>query len=210
MNNNDLCIKIPQYKINIFSKPIRNKNDCVSILLETVENFIYNNQAIKQIQNNTMLLENGRLFVFLENKYFSIKFPFKIKIEEKIKFYINNIELNSKILSAIRYAFLNISNSIRDMLAQIKEEYEQINEDEIDKIEEIIIAMLLLDDGYLRYDHDAKNENGKLHPLDHLDIFYTNNSVKLGLKDRLSQKNFVKIISKKYDECCYLIENLSK
>ena len=207
MNNNDLCIKIPPYKINIFSKPIRNKNDCVSILLETVENFIYHNEAIKEIQNNTMLLENGRLFVFLENKYFSIKFPFKIKIEEKIKFYINNIELNSKILSAIRYAFLNISNSIRDILYQIEKEYEQINKDEI---EEIIIAMLLLDDEYLRYDHDAKNENGKLHPLDHLDIFYTNNSVKLGLKDRLSQKNFVKIISKKYDECCYLIENLPK
>ena len=206
MNNNDLCIKIPQYKINIFSKPIRNKNDCVSILLETVENFIYHNEAIKEIQNNTMLLENGRLFVFLENKYFSIKFPFQIKIEEKIKFYINNIELNSKILSAIRYAFLNISNNILDILSQIKEEYEQIN---IDEIEEIIIAMLLLDDGYLRYDHDAKNENEKLHPLDHLDIFYTNNSVKLGLKDRLSQKNFVKIISKKYDECCYL-ENLPK
>ncbi|MDD6162115.1 MAG: hypothetical protein PUB35_04900 [Campylobacteraceae bacterium] len=207
MNNNDLCIKIPPYKINIFSKPIRNKNDCVSILLETVENFIYHNEAIKQIQNNTMLLQNGRLFVFLENKYFSIKFPFQIKIEEKeIKFYINNIELNSIILSAIRYAFLNISNSIRDILSQIKEEYEQIN---IDEIEEIIIAMLLLDDGYLRYDHDAKNENGKLHPLDHLDIFYTNNSVKLGLRDRLSQKNFVKIISKKYDECCYL-ENLPK
>ena len=208
MNNNDLCIKIPPYKINIFSKPIRNKNDCVSILLETVENFRDPNQAIKQIQNNTMLLQNGRLFVFLENKYFSIKFPFQIKIEEKeIKFYINNIELNSIILSAIRYAFLNISNSIRDILSQIKEEYEQIN---IDEIEEIIIAMLLLDDGYLRYDHDAKNENGKLHPLDHLDIFYTNNSVKLGLSGRLSQKNFVKIISKKYDECCYLIENLSK
>ena len=208
MNNNDLCIKIPPYKINIFSKPIRNKNDCVSILLETVENFRDPNQAIKQIQNNTMLLQNGRLFVFLENKYFSIKFPFQIKIEEKeIKFYINNIELNSKILSAIRYAFLNISNNILDILCQIEEEYEQIN---IDEIEEIIIAMLLLDDGYLRYDHDAKNENGKLHPLDHLDIFYTNNSVKLGLKDRLSQKNFVKIISKKYDECCYLIENLSK
>lgn len=207
MNNNDLCIKIPQYKINIFSKPIRNKNDCVSILLETVENFIYHNEAIKEIQNNTMLLENGRLFVFLENKYFSIKFPFKIKIEEEIKFYINNIELNSIILSAIRYAFLNISNSIRDILYQIEKECEQINKDEI---EEIIIAMLLLDDGYLRYDHDAKNENGKLHPLDHLDIFYTNNSVKLGLKDRLSQKNFVKIISKKYDECCYLIENLPK
>lgn len=185
MNNNDLCIKIPPYKINIFSKPIRNKNDCVSILLEAVENFIYHNEAIKEIQNNTMLLENGRLFVFLENKYFSIKFPFKIKIEEEIKFYINNIELNSIILSAIRYAFLNISNSIRDILSQIKEEYEQINKDEI---EEIIIVMLLLDDGYLRYDHDAKNENGKLHPLDHLDIFYTNNSVKLGLKDKLSQK----------------------
>lgn len=208
MNNNDLCIKIPPYKMNIFSKPIRNKNDCVSILLETVENFIYHNEAIKEIQNNTMLLENGRLFVFLENKYFSIKFPFQIKTEEKeIKFYINNIELNSKILSAIKNAFLNISNSIRDILSQIKEEYEQINKDEI---EEIIIAMLLLDDGYLRYDHDAKNENGKLHPLDHLDIFYTNNSVKLGLRDRLSQKNFVKIISKKCDECCYLIENLSK
>lgn len=207
MNNNDLYIKIPPYKINIFSKPIRNKNDCVSILLETVENFIYHNEAIKEIQNNTMLLENGRLFVFLENKYFSIKFPFKIKIEEEIKFYINNIELNSKILSAIRYAFLNISNSIRDILYQIEKEYEQINKDEI---EEIIIAMLLLDDGYLRYDHDAKNENGKLHPLDHLDIFYTNNSVKLGLSGRLSQKNFVKIISKKYDECCYLIENLPK
>ena len=207
MNNNDLCIKIPQYKINIFSKPIRNKNDCVSILLEAVENFSDPNQAIKQIQNNTMLLQNGRLFVFLENKYFSIKFPFQIKIEEKeIKFYINNIELNSIILSAIRYAFLNISNNILDILCQIEEEYEQIN---IDEIEEIIIAMLLLDDGYLRYDHDAKNENGKLHPLDHLDIFYTNNSVKLGLRGRLSQKNFVKIISKKYDECCYL-ENLPK
>lgn len=207
MNNNDLCIKIPQYKIDTFSKPIRNKNDCITILLEAVENFKYN-QIIKQIQNNTMLIKDGRLFVFLENKYFSIKFPFQIRIEEKeIKFYINNIELNSIILSATKSAFLNISNNILDILCKIEEEYNQIN---IDEIEQIIIALLLLEDGYLRYDYDAKNENAKFHPLNHLDIFYTNNSVKLGLDHRISQENFVKIISKTCDECCYLIENLPK
>ena len=81
MNNNDLCIKIPPYKINIFSNPIRNKNDCVSILLETVENFIYHNEAIKEIQNNTMLLQNGRLFVFLENKYDNGKYFKDVKKE---------------------------------------------------------------------------------------------------------------------------------
>lgn len=207
MNNNDLCIKIPQYKIDTFSKPIRNKNDCITFLLEAVENFKYN-QIIKQIQNNTMLIKDGRLFVFLENKYFSIKFPFQIRIEEKeIKFYINNIELNSIILSATKSAFLNISNNILDILCQIEVEYNQIN---IDEIEQIIIALLLLEDGYLRYDYDTKHENAKLHPLNHLDIFYTNNSVKLGLNHRISQENFVKIISKTCDECCYLIENLPK
>ncbi|MFP0198000.1 hypothetical protein ACKJSM_22870 [Pseudomonas sp. PHC1] len=42
-------------------------------------------------------------------------------------------------------------------------------------------AILSDDHGYFRFDDDKKNENGKIHPRYHFDIFYKNSSsIKIG------------------------------
>ena len=61
---------------------------------------------------------------------------------------------------------------------------------------------------YLRYDYDPKSYNGKLHPLNHLDVNISlKGSYKLGLRAKLTPYVFEDIINKNTD-CYYLFDKL--
>lgn len=48
---------------------------------------------------------------------------------------------------------------------------------------ELIMYFIEFQSGYIRYDYDAKNKNGKIHPLHHFDLSYCNyTTYKFGLK----------------------------
>ncbi len=61
-----------------------------------------------------------------------------------------------------------------------------------------------MEDGYIRYDYDLKNKNGKKHPLYHLDINYSSGvTYKVGLRHAVSDSEFQDILDVKTD-CAYL------
>ena len=64
--------------------------------------------------------------------------------------------------------------------------------------------LLLMEDGYIRYDYDEEHKNGDLHPLNHYDLFYSSHATfKIGLNAILSEDEFVDLLDIKSD-CKYL------
>ena len=47
--------------------------------------------------------------------------------------------------------------------------------------------------GYVRYDYDKGNENGRFHPLNHLDFNYNKGTFKIGLYRRLTPYEFISV-----------------
>ena len=68
----------------------------------------------------------------------------------------------------------------------------------------ILTRLLTFDVGYIRYDYDEEHYNGRIHPLHHLDINYTNQSTyKIGLNQSLDILEFKSIIDNQ-KECWFL------
>lgn len=64
-----------------------------------------------------------------------------------------------------------------------------------DLIWEIIKKLLVFESGYLRYDYDIQHEDGRLHPLNHLDINYSSDGTfKIGLIDSINSDEFIDIL----------------
>ncbi len=70
--------------------------------------------------------------------------------------------------------------------------------------------LLLMEDGYIRYDYDEEHENGDIHPLNHYDLFYSSNATfKIGLEDKERQTNFIDLMDIN-TSCKYLIKHNSE
>ena len=64
----------------------------------------------------------------------------------------------------------------------------------------------MIEPAYIRYDYDPDNEKGKLHPLYHLDLHYSQYSTfKIGLFDKIAGDFFEDIHNVKTD--CIFIEH---
>jgi len=65
-------------------------------------------------------------------------------------------------------------------------------------------VMFLSECGYVRYDYDELRQDPKMHPLNHLDIFYSQSAAwKVGLKEKISLSDFVGSINSN-TECQYI------
>ncbi|MGB5988611.1 MAG: hypothetical protein WBG43_02575 [Marinifilaceae bacterium] len=154
----------------------------------------------------------SRLFFFKKDKYYSIVFPFLVKESYNgLQFYyINDIDVDSQFISNV----ISIIKSDSFM--------SQSSLDFADPIEDLEVnydvnfwaslrELLLLEDGYVRYDKDLKSYNEAVlkkavhkHPLSHYDICYTSNATfKIGLDEDLSHSEFVDLFNINTD-CKYL------
>lgn len=147
----------------------------------------------------------NRLFFYKGNKYFSISFPFFVQIEGE-----NVVEIATYSGKPLDFKTISAIISIID-----SEEF-RLNPSLIDfYIEPLSISysgLFLLEEifqfepSYIRYDFDPLKENGKFHPLHHLDINYsTYGTYKLGLNHNIEKQDFedtLNILS----ECSYLEE----
>ena len=133
----------------------------------------------------------SRIFYFSDKKYYSIYFPFTYIIDngKNVISFKNQIEINSQIISNI----IEILNDTRFESFYSLDFIEPINELESyyeDKLWFLIRELIMLEDGYVRFDNDIDNFNkakqeGKehTHPENHLDIFYSNGNIfKIGLE----------------------------
>jgi hypothetical protein len=147
----------------------------------------------------------NRLFFFSSKKYFSIVFPFfSIKEEDNYIFsFRNKIEIDSHLISQV-ISIIQCNEFKADCsLDFVTPIYEY--EDEYDENFWIFLReLLLMEDGYIRYDFDEEHENGNLHPLNHYDIFYSSYATfKIGLDRVLEEDEFIDLLNIRTD-CKYL------
>jgi hypothetical protein len=194
---------------------VKTKAQIIEILMETIRYISLNNSVPKEESSGTLVLNidrMSRLFFFKEDKYFSIVFPF-YTFEEDGKFnfsFQNKIDITSqlisKVISIIKCDEFKEKCSL-DFVSPICEYEEQCDENFWIFLREL----LLMEDGYLRYDYDLKEyEKAKkrgeenIHPLHHYDLFYSSNaSFKIGLKKELLQDEFIDLLNTRTD-CKYL------
>jgi len=199
---------ISQVYIDKFFKPIRSKAEVIEVLMEAIRYMLLNPNVEEENKVGKIILKidkMNRLFFFINEKYFSIVFPFfAIKEDKNYLFsFKNKIEIDSRlisqVISIIKCDDFQAHCSL-DFVAPICE-----YEDECDENFWIFLReLLLMEDGYIRYDYDEEHENGNLHPLNHYDLFYSSHATfKIGLNSKLSKNEFMDLLDIKSD-CKYL------
>lgn len=191
--------------VNI-GKPLRDRKKLISLLLETIRLILIDIHS--EDYNVVINIENmNRVFYITECKITSYNFPFKI--DKKLrKIYLDNydIEIDNRFLSAIISIHNKVNSStnyleLLEALIDVEKEYEVIDSYDC----WVVLRRLYeFDLGYFRYDFDEKHQNGKLHPLNHLDINLEEQAAfKIGLYEEYTIEKLVKLLDKKCD-CLYL------
>jgi len=220
MKNYKFDISTAQLEKFFPEERVKTKAQIIEILMETIRYISLNNSVPKEDNSGTLVLNidrMSRLFFFKKDKYFSIVFPF-YTFEEDGKFnfsFHNKIDITSqlisKVISIIKCDEFKEKCSF-DFISPICEYEEQCDENFWIFLREL----LLMEDGYLRYDYDleeyekAKKRGEKnIHPLRHYDLFYSSNaSFKIGLKKELLQDEFIDLLNTRTD-CKYLTNQRS-
>lgn len=147
----------------------------------------------------------SRLFFTTEDKFFSINFPFFVqKTEDDFLFSTyNHHEIDSIISSEIISLTQNNQILKTDSIDNFVDLLLQSDEN-IETIWTILRDLMLCEDGYIRYDYDPVHANGKSHPLNHLDIFYSQSTTfKIGLNNRITIAHLENILDIKTD-CLFI------
>ncbi len=195
----------PQYRV-------KTKAQIIEILMETTRYILLHNDPEYVVSDEDSIGKiilyidkMSRLFFFSKNKYYTIVFPFHY-LEDNGKYKIifqSHIEVNSKLISKV----ISIIKC-DEFKAQCSLDFvEPVYDAEGDCDEDFWIflrELLLMEDGYIRYDFDSVHQKGDIHPLYHYDIFYSSNATfKIGLNNELHQDNFIDFVNITTD-CQYL------
>lgn len=186
------------------SRPLRSKQDVILLLLYTirmfdVDEFILENTKVKvAISINKM----NRIFYILENKIFSMQFPFCVEIqEEKITRIYDaktGLDIDSMLVSTLIGIFEknNKDNfSFDSFFDGIMCGENNLRNVDAEQLWEIVKVISTYDLGYIRYDYDEEHQNGLLHPTNHLDICLdTAATYKIGLEKSLNFEKFKDIL----------------
>lgn len=180
----------PLAQTKIF-KAIRNKQDILIILFESIKYMsLYSSlhSSLHAPQTNSrieiIIDKMSRLFFYQDDqKCFSLVMPFRVdgNSDQNIQFYSGSLgsyltsENTSHVISVVAGFNLNQQGAY-----DFVDEIWGISED--DNFWILIKELFLIEDGYIRFDSDSVRANGHLHPLNHLDIFYSSNvTFKVGL-----------------------------
>ncbi|EON3036939.1 hypothetical protein ACNG34_000479 [Enterococcus faecium] len=153
-----------------------------------------------------------------EVRHFSFQFPFRITEEDnqiRLTTYKTDISIESTHLQVLQ-SILNegafTENSLKygislGLAELIEETLREMNLGTyfIDDINSLILDLLLFEPSYMRFDEHKSGEKGKIHPLYHFDIFYSQfTTLKIGYNSRMSYKNFKELLNREEKECLYL------
>lgn len=211
-------IKVPfgVYYHEQFSKQIRRKQDVVSFILRVVNLLMIGRE--ESAASGTIWIKKekmNRVFCFMEEKYFSTVFPFDIEWKNidknEFKVYdptwdmeidLRKIALLERMLNEIDFKEKSIDSIIENAYLDVAEE--DYTNEEIDKCFGLILRLMSMELGYIRYDYDPEHVNGNLHPLHHLDINYSSKGTyKLGIKKKINEGEFVDMLDTK-TECRFV------
>jgi hypothetical protein len=213
--------KIFEYKMGLdlykkASAPIRKREDSIRILIESIKLFNYI-QSGGELSDNPDVIGHfeirigkmSRIIYTLESKIFTICFPFSIYFNEVYNCFVVtaptcDTDIDSVMLTLLESFFNQGLHQMSDFETFYYEFSEFIRyECEIfagkpylhSELWNIVSLLMSYECGYLRFDHDEKNYIAGYHPVNHLDLFYSDdNAFKIGLENRIDKSEFVKII----------------
>lgn len=204
----EFTVRMTKRFVEIASEPIRIKQHVIMLMLEAIL-LLKNADVLEKPSNNYIILKVDkmkRLFFVIENKISSFNFPFSVEVQEEsnnliIYDSITNLELNALNLTVLKLAFKEtfFGKEIQGILDLDSELMQVIDSFETkpnkDEVWQVLKNLQMFESGYLRYDYDEVHENGKLHPLNHIDINYTpHGTFKIGIKDTLDCNAFMDIL----------------
>lgn len=206
------------YYYERFLKPIREKQDSIKVILDVLSILLIQEEQGRSCKKGNIVIKvdkMSRLFCFLENKYFSMAFPFHIETKEvddnnyKIQDSILNMEIDNRLISLLEYMLSRV-DFVNDKMDEILENtYFDISEEgytqeETENCFQLMMCLLSMEIGYIRYDYDPERENGSIHPLYHFDVNYSSgNTYKLGLHRKVEKEEFIDFLDIK-TECHYI------
>lgn len=202
MKNYSINIGKSHNILKLMSKPIRNKQQLDLLLLETIKMFTMGN--INIVKNNivgkiTLYVDKMNRFIYeIEDKIFSINCPYAC-VEEEDKYIFKdtslNLEINSKLISSVTTIIKSENvNFFDEFMDTVIDSVIDIEED-INLVWEVLKSLHCIEYGYIRYDYDEERQEGKIHPLNHLDInFMNSNQYKIGLNNRITLEEFINIL----------------
>lgn len=200
--------RIDRFQANQVFMPIRRKADVISLWMNAIKLMLaYVPVAEDQAQGDMALVVSkmSRIFFAAENKIFSLNFPFCVSEDESGLVFstlhcpsIDN-RITSEILSLLHTEGVLAESDVLSFAEPI------IDSCGIDaNVWAFFRDLMLCEDGYVRYDHDTGRQNGHIHPLDHLDVFYsTASTFKIGCKNRVSLDDLSDMLDLKTD-CHYV------
>ena len=122
---------------------------------------------------------------------------------------ISDIRINNRSVALLERMLEKIDFEESSIDEIIEEAYLDVAEDgytdkDIDMCFGLILRLLSMELGYIRYDYDPERENGRLHPLYHVDINYsTKGTYKLGMNKKMETAEFIDMLDTKTD-CRYV------
>lgn len=192
---------------NVFS-PCRGKAAVINRFAEIMAELCYAPEVDRRDANLIIAIGKfQRLFVIGERKIFSIQFPLSISKSqvagEANTFFLDGAPIDSytisRVSTIIHHNFQNLDNDIYSLADSVLTEHSAIPNIGSQTYQEIVWQLLkrllLLEEGYIRYDHDPENFEPDTHPLHHLDIFYSPEcTFKIGLDKSIEHALFVDIL----------------
>ena len=193
-NNNDSNIKS---KVTSFF-------DYMTMIFDICDYFFANKTSLSKGDRptlsvfNVIIRDNRAYVLFNRDKYVSIYFPFGFSTHED-RFYLYKYPIDTKRVSHLRSildsmkdegSFIGGMNHCNDGVSPTDPDF--VTEED----KEIFSNICMLEAGYLRFDYDSKNANGKVHPLNHLDINYSRDATyKIGLHERMEPEKFLQLLN---------------
>lgn len=197
--------KILSFQEDSFFFPIRHKPDYAILVAHSIRQLLMDDDEGEETPSSMKLIidKMSRLFFYKENRFYSVAFPFTIttdgntvsSITSRLGVTIDNKSVSS-IISILKSKEFQTNPSLIDLYI----EPSGIEMTGISLLEEIF----QFEPSYVRYDIDPERVNGKIHPLHHLDINYSQpGTFKLGFIKEINTLNFEDIHNTK-TECYFL------
>lgn len=191
-----------------FFAPIRDKIEYARVVVLAARQLLLDmdDDNVETVSSMRLVVDKmSRLFFYKEKKYFSISFPFTILLDgdniAKLTSYTGK-NLDNKSISAVISILDNEQFRLNPSLIDFYIEPNSIDSIGLFLLEEIFQS----EPSYVRYDYDSDNEKGKLHPLSHLDINYSQYSTfKLGFHQEIDQEYFENLQNIKTD-CSFIVD----
>lgn len=215
----DFWYSLSQFDAEFLLTPVRTKKDFLLVKIRALTILLYSTSCIKSPRLGEFAIglhidKMSRINVYGKNKIFSFHLPFKlINNGTSLLFHTRSgLEVDAGTLSYIENLIGKLDILESEDLGVFFDFFVEKSMDEgfaIDekKVWRVLMEFLLLEECYLRYDvdHDGfKKEQPHLHPVHHIDLFYSaGGTFKLGLKSSIQNDIFLDLLSTKTD-CKYI------